>query len=89
MKRGGIFSCALGIALISAGSLASVTVERRLGLMGTTLDLTVEALDRATALDASEKAVAALEAAEARLSTWREDGELARLNQDGRVGREC
>ena len=49
--------------------------------MGTRLDLTVEAPDRAIALAASEKAVGALEAAEARLSTWREDGELARFNR--------
>jgi len=49
--------------------------------MGTSLDISVEAVDRATALAASERAVAALEAAEARLSTWREDTELARLNR--------
>lgn len=56
-------------------------IERRLSLMGTSLDIAVDAVDRATALAASEKAVAALEAAEARLSTWRIDSELARLNQ--------
>jgi len=49
--------------------------------MGTSLDIAVEAVDRATALAASERAVAALEAAEARLSTWRDDTELARLNR--------
>lgn len=43
-------------------------VERRLGLMGTTLALTVEAADRARGLAA-------------RLSTWRDDTELARLNR--------
>jgi thiamine biosynthesis lipoprotein len=74
-----ILSLALFFALVSA--VSAETVERRLGLMGTTLSLTVEAPDRATALAASERAVAALEAAEARLSTWREDGELARLNR--------
>jgi thiamine biosynthesis lipoprotein len=58
-----------------------VAVERRLGLMGTELEIHVEAVDRATALDASEVAVRALEGAEARLSTWREDSELARLNR--------
>lgn len=56
-------------------------VERRLSLMGTALDISVEAADRATALAASERAVATLEAAEARLSTWRDDTELARLNR--------
>lgn len=49
--------------------------------MGTSLEITVEAADRAAGLAASERAVAALEAAEARLSTWRDDTELARLNQ--------
>jgi thiamine biosynthesis lipoprotein len=49
--------------------------------MGTTLTVSVEALDRLTALAAGEKAVRALEAAEARLSTWQEDTELARLNR--------
>jgi thiamine biosynthesis lipoprotein len=56
-------------------------VERRLSLMGTSLDIAVEAADRETALAGSERAVAALEAAEARLSTWRDDTELARLNR--------
>lgn len=56
-------------------------VERRLGMMGTTLAISVEAADRETALAASERAVEALEAAEARLSTWRNDTELARLNR--------
>lgn len=56
-------------------------VERRLSLMGTTLAVSVEAVDRETALAASERAVRALEAAEARLSTWRDDTELARLNR--------
>jgi FAD:protein FMN transferase len=63
-----------------------VRVERRLALMGTGLTLEVEAPDRATALAASEAAVRALEATEARLSTWREDSELARLNR-ATVGR--
>ena len=57
------------------------TVERRVMLMGTSLEITIEAADRATGLAASERAVEALEAAEARLSTWRNDTELARLNQ--------
>jgi len=55
-------------------------VERSLGLMGTSLELLVEARDRATALTASERAVRALETTEARLSTWRPDSELSRLN---------
>ena len=60
---------------------APARVERRLALMGTTLELWVEARSRAVALNASEAAVRALEAAEARLSTWTADSELARLNR--------
>ena len=60
---------------------AAPTVERRVMLMGTSLEIAVEAADRAAGLAASERAVAALEAAEARLSTWRDDTELARLNR--------
>jgi FAD:protein FMN transferase len=56
-------------------------VERRLSLMGTWLDLAVDAAGREAALAASERAVAALAAAEARLSTWRAGTELARLNR--------
>lgn len=56
-------------------------VERRLAVMGTSLEIRVEAADRARALAASERAVAAIEAAEDRLSTWRDDTELARLNR--------
>jgi thiamine biosynthesis lipoprotein len=57
-----------------------VRIERRLGAMGTWLTLEVEAHDRAAALSASEAAVRAVAACEARLSTWRDDSELARLN---------
>jgi thiamine biosynthesis lipoprotein len=49
--------------------------------MGTWLRLEVEGADRAQALEASERAVRAVEATEARLSTWRDDSELARLNR--------
>lgn len=56
-------------------------IERRLAAMGTWLELAVEADGRAAALAASEAAVGALEACEARLSTWRDDSELARLNR--------
>lgn len=58
-----------------------VRIERHLNLMGTTLMISVEAGDRPAALHASEKAFEALQAAESRLSTWREDTELARLNE--------
>lgn len=69
----------LAMLLLLAGSLPGV-VERRLAMMGTSLEIRVEAADREQALAASERAVAAIEAAEDRLSTWRDDSELARLN---------
>ena len=82
----------LALAACAGGSQASVpvpgpagapagVVERRLALMGTALELRVEAESRSAALQASELAVRALEASEERLSTWRDDTELARLNR--------
>ncbi|HYH44475.1 MAG TPA: FAD:protein FMN transferase [Thermoanaerobaculia bacterium] len=70
-----------GTAAAAPPGARSVMVERRLALMGTGLRIEVEAVDRAAGLAASERAVAALEAAEARLSTWRAGTELARLNR--------
>lgn len=64
----------------AAPSQKVAAVERRLAMMGTSLEIRVEAADREQALAASERAVAAIEAAEDRLSTWRDDSELARLN---------
>jgi len=70
----------LAPAAAPAGQQGGVRLERRVEAMGTVLDLELEAADRAEALAASEAAFAALRAVEARLSTWREDSELARLN---------
>ena len=56
-------------------------VERRLAMMGTWLKLEVQAGSRQASLAASELAVRALEESEQRLSTWREDSELSRLNR--------
>ena len=81
MRRCGIRGIRGILLLLFAACAGSSTVERRVMLMGTSLDITVEARDRETGLEASERAVAALEAAEARLSTWRGDTELARLNR--------
>jgi len=75
---------ALGLVLVSVAGAAAgepAAVERRLVLMGTEAEVRVTAADRAAALAASEAAVRALEAAEARLSTWTEGSELARLNR--------
>ena len=49
--------------------------------MGTALALAVSAPTRNVALDASEAAVRAVEAADRLLSTWRDDTPLARLNK--------
>jgi len=74
----------IGCGLIGWGSQGvdapRGTVERHLGVMGTWMRIEVEAVDRPTALLASERAIRAIEATEARLSTWRDDSELARLN---------
>jgi len=81
--RGLCAPCAAGLVLFFAAAVSARegNVERRVMLMGTALEIEVEATDRPAALAASEKAVVALEAAEARLSTWRDDSELARLNR--------
>jgi thiamine biosynthesis lipoprotein len=68
-------------AFLLSGCAHPALSERRVMLMGTALDVEIEAADRPAALAASERAVEALEAAEARLSTWRDDTELARLNR--------
>ena len=56
------------------------TVARHLAVMGTSLALAVSAPTRPIALEASEAAVRAVEAAERLLSTWRDASPLARLN---------
>lgn len=74
---------AVFLALAGCASAAGperAVAERRLGMMGTSLEIAVESGSREAALAASERAVQALEAAEARLSTWRDDTELTRLN---------
>jgi FAD:protein FMN transferase len=77
----GLAGCATAPRATDPTEVPPDRVERRVMVMGTMLEITVEAADRALALAASESAVAALEAAEARLSTWRDDTELARLNR--------
>lgn len=77
--------CGVLVLLSPIGSSAqevasNAHVERRVAAMGTELTLEVFAPDRAAALAASEQALRSIEATEARLSTWREDSELSRLN---------
>jgi len=77
----------VGLALLAlaalpgcaSGEAEAVVIERELGVMGTHLALRIAAPTRAQALAASEAAVRAVEATEARLSNWRADSELARL----------
>jgi len=64
----------------AAPAATTERVERRVAVMGTLLALSVEAGSRREALLASERALRAIETVEARLSTWRDDSELARLN---------
>lgn len=70
-----------GCASAAAVPASPQRVERHLSAMGTELTVVVEAAERRAALAASERAVRAIEAVEARLSTWRDDSELARLNR--------
>jgi thiamine biosynthesis lipoprotein len=56
-------------------------VLRRFRLMGSQLEVSVTAEDRAAALAASEAAIIAAERADYRLSTWRDDSELNRVNR--------
>lgn len=78
-------ACGLAPAEGPSGAIPELA-ERRLAAMGTGFDLAIEAPTRAEALSASEAAVSALEGVERRLSTWREDSELAALNRSA-VGR--
>ena len=70
----------LALAFVAASASAG-RVERRVAAMGTTLAVEVEAADRAEGLAAAEEMVAAVAATEARLSTWRDDSELAAWNR--------
>ena len=69
-----------GGALQAPAPVTGAVVERRVAAMGTLLSLEVRAETRTAALSASEAALAAVEEAEARLSTWRADSELSRLS---------
>ncbi len=69
------------LALLPTAARAA-SVERTVAAMGTTLRVEVEiARDRATALAVAEAMIRAVEATEARLSTWRETSELAAFNR--------
>ena len=55
-------------------------IERHVETMGTTLRLVVDAPKRELALAAAERAIGAVQAAEARLSTWDPTSELSGFN---------
>lgn len=69
------------VVALTAIPAGPASVERTAWLMGTRATVFVEAEDRASALAASEVAISAMSAAEARLSTWRDDSDMARLNR--------
>jgi len=71
------------MALVSTRAAADedpATVERCVWAMGTRVNISVEAVDRLTAVDASEAALRTVAEVEERLSTWVHDSELSRLN---------
>jgi len=73
---------ALALAMLLPAVARAETVERRVAAMGTQLTVSVDgAADRVSGLEIAERAIAAVEAAERRLSTWGATSELARLNR--------
>ena len=67
---------------VASSPAATTVVERRVATMGTTLAVSVEgAAPRGVLMAEAERLVAQVEATERRLSTWRDDSELARINR--------
>lgn len=71
----------LCLGAAACGSAAPVRVERTVVLMGTRAVFVAEAPDRAAGLARIERMVRVVEAAEAELSTWREDSALSAINR--------
>ena len=71
----------VGPGRAAASPPSPVVVERRVALMGTTCTLGGVATSREEGLRGLEAAIAALETAEQRLSTWRPASALSLLNQ--------
>jgi thiamine biosynthesis lipoprotein len=82
-REGAKPSALLLLGLIAGAQVAAAgePLVRVVAAMGTTLTVEVEGLERAAALALSERLIEAVEATEARLSTWRGDSELARFNR--------
>lgn len=64
-----------------APPIMGASLQRSVFLMGTAVEIHLEAAPRSVAIQASEQVVRSLEATEARLSTWRSDSELARFQR--------
>ncbi len=72
---------ATAVATAAGGDPSPGVATRQVWAMGTRLQVTIEATDRGTALGASEAALHAVAEVELRLSTWRDDSELALFNR--------
>jgi FAD:protein FMN transferase len=72
---------ALGLSSCQSPSALGSSLERSVYLMGTSVEIQLEADQRSAAVLASEVIVRALESTEARLSTWRLDSELSRFQR--------
>ena len=81
-RTGWVWLTPVIVAIITSGAGASeIELSRRVAVMGTVLEMTISARDRGTALAASQSILDAVDGVERRLSTWREDSELSRLNR--------
>ncbi len=69
------------LAVTGSAARANVVVDRTFYLMGTELQVTVDAPNREAGLKASEEVFDAVDQAERRLSTWKKDTELSRVNR--------
>lgn len=76
-----LFALFLVVLAAIAVQARGAQVERHLITMGTRLVIETEAPSRPDALAASEAAAEAVETANRRLSTWREDSELSAFNR--------
>lgn len=70
----------IAVAVWASAERGPALVERRAWAMGTEFAVTVRAADRDAAVEASETALRAVAAVEARLSTWHPESELSRFN---------
>ena len=68
------------LTLAQATPSPTITIQREAYLMGTTLEISVASVDRATGIAAIELAFDAVRSVDGLLSTWRDDSEIARLN---------